>query len=86
MLTKGEHILQIAEICRKLETEREKVTPFYRKKNMFEKDENELKKPPEDFKEVISQFKIVFPLSILENTLGNNDNFVKNGKFLDSLQ
>ena len=28
-LTLGERILKLAELCRKLETEREKVLPFY---------------------------------------------------------
>lgn len=52
MLAKGERILQIGEICRKFETEREKITPFSKKKVLFEKDETDLRTPPEDFKEV----------------------------------
>jgi hypothetical protein len=29
LLEKGEHILQLASVCRKMETEREKVLPFF---------------------------------------------------------
>lgn len=47
----GENIVQIAAICRKLETEREKIIPFGKKKKLFDKSDSDLRKPPEDFKE-----------------------------------
>lgn len=55
MLKRGENILQIAVICKKLETEREQVVPFGTKKTLFGNNENDLKKPPEEFKEVNDQ-------------------------------
>lgn len=44
----------MAAICKKLETEREQVAPFSKKKTLFENVENDLKKPPDEFKEVFS--------------------------------
>lgn len=53
LIKKGEAILQIGAICRKLETEREKVMPFGSKpKEMFQQVDANMRKPPEDFKEV----------------------------------
>lgn len=37
---KGERILKIAEMCRKLETEEEKVLPFYASSLTHEEDED----------------------------------------------
>ncbi|KAJ6645550.1 Dynein regulatory complex subunit 2 [Pseudolycoriella hygida] len=62
ILKRGENILQIASICKKLETEREQAVPFGRKKSLFGNAENELKKAPEEFKE-----KTMFIVSNLEN-------------------
>ena len=39
VLDKGDRILRLAEICRKLETEEEKVLPFY--SNTLSEDQNE---------------------------------------------
>lgn len=52
ILKKGENILHLATICRKLETEEEKVLPFGpRKKVMFQYSETELKTTPEIFEQ-----------------------------------
>lgn len=64
ILKRGETILQISAICKKLETEREQVVPFGRKKTLFENVENDLKKPPEEFKEVF--FSQNYPLLVVK--------------------
>lgn len=63
ILKSGASILQIASICRKMETEREKVLPFGARKNrLFEYLEKDMKSIPKDFKEDTAQL-----LSNLEN-------------------
>lgn len=54
ILKKGQNILQMAAICKKLETDREKLLPFVRntqQKEMQEHPDDELRQPPEEFKE-----------------------------------
>lgn len=54
---KGETILQIGSICRKLETEREKILPFgtptAKSGQLFQHLESDLRKPPDDLKEEV---------------------------------
>ncbi|ELV10884.1 dynein regulatory complex subunit 2 [Tupaia chinensis] len=58
---KGEKILKLAEICRKFETEEEKVLPFYSStltpKELEEAEENNLEEVSEEFAKVMADYK-----------------------------
>ncbi|XP_072104906.1 dynein regulatory complex subunit 2 isoform X3 [Mobula birostris] len=58
---KGEHILKMAEMCRKLETEKEKVLPFYACSLTPEEEERVqtlmMKKPCEELVQVMTDFE-----------------------------
>lgn len=92
LMKKGEAILQIGSICRKLETEREKIMPFggtAKNGKLFEHLESDLRKPPDDLKEVRYNFIIILlrnhmPYIFLPTELFGYP--FRLGQFLDSVQ
>lgn len=80
-LEKGRGLLQIAAICRKLETEREKIIPCGRQ----DVHNADLKKPPDEFKDVslglfayMNESCSICPANVLQetlNALSQMDNF-----------